>query len=311
MAQLRGRPYSLNYQVDFGNEINGRGNDLGYGNNVKDWIIRIELLSPYMVWIWRAFNDFKIIFKIDYKIIIKIIMGDIYKIKNKINNKLYVGQAIKILSNGKKNGYLKRFQIHIKNSLTNKKNGCPLLENAIRKYGSDNFEIELILECKISELNYYENYYVEYYNTLSPNGYNLMTGGGNGRILSDESRNKMSKTRTGKKHTEITKQRIGEKHKNKIVKKESKKLMSLTKKINNVEKYPDEIKNALKVLNIKILPMYIYYNFDNRPTRQNYIIIVNIPNKKIKKFCSKKNLVSENLQKAINFKDNLINGHRS
>lgn len=61
MAQLRGRPYSLNYQVDFGNEINGRGNDLGYGNNVKDWIIRIELLSPYMVWIWRAFNDFKII----------------------------------------------------------------------------------------------------------------------------------------------------------------------------------------------------------------------------------------------------------
>lgn len=54
MAQLRGRPYSLNYQVDFGNEINGRGNDLGYGNNVKDWIIRIELLSPY---IWFGYGE--------------------------------------------------------------------------------------------------------------------------------------------------------------------------------------------------------------------------------------------------------------
>lgn len=53
------------------------------------------------------------------------------------------------------------------------------------------------------------------------------------------------------------------------------------------------------------------YNFDNRPTRQNYVIFINIPNKKRKKFCSKKLSTYENLKKAIDFKDNLINGHRS
>ena len=37
--------------------------------------------------------------------------------------------------------------------------------------------ISLIKECNIEELNHYEEYYINFYNTLTPNGYNLTTGG--------------------------------------------------------------------------------------------------------------------------------------
>jgi hypothetical protein len=51
-------------------------------NNVRDWIIRIELLSPNMVWIWRAFNDLYLNIKHCINI-----MGEIYKITNLVNLK--------------------------------------------------------------------------------------------------------------------------------------------------------------------------------------------------------------------------------
>ena len=47
----------------------------------------------------------------------------------------------------------------------------------MRKYGVDNFHIEIIKQCPREELNYYEKYYIEKYNTFAPNGYNATLGG--------------------------------------------------------------------------------------------------------------------------------------
>ena len=100
--------------------------------------------------------------------------GEIYCLTSP-SGKKYVGQCVKQLSSGKKWGYIQRWKDHIRDA--NTKNYCRQLNNAINKYGSENFTIEVIKECNIYELNYYEEYYIKLYNTLSPNGYNLTSGG--------------------------------------------------------------------------------------------------------------------------------------
>ena len=103
-------------------------------------------------------------------------MGDIYCITSP-SGKKYIGQAKKVLSSGKKWGYLSRWRDHISDSKT--KNYCRLLNNAIRKYGDENFTVELLCECTLDELNDKEIEYISMYNTVSPNGYNLTHGGHN------------------------------------------------------------------------------------------------------------------------------------
>lgn len=88
----------------------------------------------------------------------------IYIIKNKINNKVYVGQAI--------NPH-RRFIQHLCN-------GNRLLDNypihlAINKYGKENFYYE-ILEQNIENYDEREHYWITYYNSVSPNGYNILAG---------------------------------------------------------------------------------------------------------------------------------------
>ena len=55
----------------------------------------------------------------------------IYKITNKINGKVYIGQTIQPLK--------KRWNLH-----RAKKSGCPALTRAFEKYGKDNFDICII-----------------------------------------------------------------------------------------------------------------------------------------------------------------------
>lgn len=101
-------------------------------------------------------------------------IGEIYCLTSP-SGKKYIGQCVKYLSSGKNWGYINRWKEHIRDSKT--KNYCRLLNQAIRKYTPDNFILELIKECNTEELNFYENYYINLYNTLTPNGYNLTTGG--------------------------------------------------------------------------------------------------------------------------------------
>jgi group I intron endonuclease len=123
-------------------------------------------------------------------------MGDIYCLTSP-SGKKYVGQCVQILSNGRKWGYLNRFEAHCRDAYNPNKDYCRVLNAAIRKYGRDNIVIELLTECTIDKLDFTENYYIVLLNTLSPNGYNLTTGGSLSR-QSDETKEKRSVSMIGK-----------------------------------------------------------------------------------------------------------------
>jgi len=98
--------------------------------------------------------------------------GQIYCIKNTINEFIYIGQTIKYRKSTKF-GYEKRFKEHIAYSTTKK---ASLLGKAILEIGKDNFYVELLEECEINITDDRERYWIDTYNTLYPNGYNILYG---------------------------------------------------------------------------------------------------------------------------------------
>ena len=92
----------------------------------------------------------------------------IYKIQNKINGHIYIGQSKNIEA---------RIRSHINSSFNaNDKDYNMIIHKAIRKYGEKNFTYEIVEECLLSELNEKETYWINYYNSFH-NGYNATTGG--------------------------------------------------------------------------------------------------------------------------------------
>jgi len=91
----------------------------------------------------------------------------IYKITNKINGKIYIGQTTRRLKT--------RWNGHISKSYS--KTGSPL-HAAIKKYKKENFTIEIIKRCSSrEELNIEEVRLIQEHNSLAPNGYNVLKGG--------------------------------------------------------------------------------------------------------------------------------------
>jgi len=87
------------------------------------------------------------------------------------------------------------------------------LYNALKKYGFENFNIEYLFVIKKVKgldniLDYLETKYIKKYNSVSPLGYNLTTGGGNSHSCSEETKLKMSIAATGRKYTEEAKMNI-------------------------------------------------------------------------------------------------------
>lgn len=118
--------------------------------------------------------------------------GEIYLIRNKVNGKGYVGQASKYV--GKNNstwGTKGRWKSHLREAYQDVRDHCVLLNNALRKYGEDAFEVTTLCECDSHEMNAMEVAYIEEHNTIAPHGYNSRQGGSNGKA-SEESRQKMS-----------------------------------------------------------------------------------------------------------------------
>lgn len=119
---------------------------------------------------------------------------EVYLIKNSATNKSYVGVTTK--------GYINRFNQHIWQSRKGGKTSA--LYSAMRKYGYGAFSIEKICDCAdFDEMNSAEVYYISKLNTLSPNGYNL-TSGGDAGTFSDELKEKCSKARSGERPHENT-----------------------------------------------------------------------------------------------------------
>jgi group I intron endonuclease len=119
---------------------------------------------------------------------------EIYKIINLITNKIYVGQAVSHILNHNKYrpyGRIGRFKCHISEALSQKNNQSHYLNNAIRKYGSENFKVELIEYCDIKDADIKEKHYISTCNSLFPNGYNLKHGG-QSFTHSEESKRRLS-----------------------------------------------------------------------------------------------------------------------
>ena len=104
--------------------------------------------------------------------------GNIYLIKNRTNNKCYIGQALCYTGlNNNKWGTFGRWKSHIREALKTDKDHCVALNNAIRKYGADNFDITTLMKCHKDELDEYEVKFVKEYDSIQPNGYNIKYGG--------------------------------------------------------------------------------------------------------------------------------------
>lgn len=101
-------------------------------------------------------------------------MPYIYKITNKINNKIYIGKTLETIE--------VRWKEHIKDSKRERCENRPLYA-ALNKYGADNFTIEEVEECSAENLNEREIYWIEYFRSFK-NGYNA-TIGGDGKAYCD------------------------------------------------------------------------------------------------------------------------------
>ena len=153
----------------------------------------------------------------------------IYKMTNKVNGKVYIGQTTRELD--------ERTKEHIRHNEI-------IVDKAIQKYGIENFTVEQIdLAENIDELNQKEMYWIEHYDCIIPKGYNQCYGGNNtcgyhhkeeskqkmsikksqnyigegnpfyNKTHSEESRKKMSEARKGLKHlTEEQIKRLRESH---------------------------------------------------------------------------------------------------
>ena len=91
-------------------------------------------------------------------------MSFIYKITNKINGKMYIGETNRTVEI--------RWRQH--KSRAKDPQYTEYLYQAMRKYGIENFIIECLEQCRPEERFHKETDYIILYNTLAPNGYNLV-----------------------------------------------------------------------------------------------------------------------------------------
>lgn len=116
-------------------------------------------------------------------------VASIYVITNKKNGKVYVGQTWGTIQN--------RFHKH-KSSAKNYKNGAKILDNAIRKYGIDNFVIEKIDEATTQQqADVLEQFYILASKSVHV-GYNIRPGGATG-MCAASTRKLLSEINTGRK----------------------------------------------------------------------------------------------------------------
>lgn len=108
-------------------------------------------------------------------------MHYIYKHTNKINGKCYIGQTKNIKSRWRVEGY----------------KYCRKFYRAIIKYGWINFEHEILKECSSENVDYWESYYISFYDSIK-NGYNLESGGCVNKKVSEETKKLISEAGKGR-----------------------------------------------------------------------------------------------------------------
>lgn len=167
------------------------------------------------------------------------IISGVYQIKNKINNKLYIGSS---------HNLEKRKYEHFK-MLKENKHHSPKLQNAFNKYGEENFVFEIIKLINIKNLKSIEKrnillneeqFWIDKLQTVKY-GYNTcpIAGSRLGTRLTEEQRKNLSEKQKGVKRKPFTKthienmkkgqtgKKLSEKTKNKIRQAFSKKVLRI------------------------------------------------------------------------------------
>lgn len=86
-----------------------------------------------------------------------------------------------------------------------KNSGCTVFSSAIKKHGFQNFTQETLKEnLTVDAANHWEEIFIREHNTISPNGYNLRSGGGNSEIH-ESTKIKLSKLMSGEKNHQFGK----------------------------------------------------------------------------------------------------------
>lgn len=113
----------------------------------------------------------------------------IYLVTNRVNGKQYIGQTVRSIKD--------RWRVHCQSH-----SKVPLLRKAIEKYGKKAFNVEVVVDSlSVEQANNLEVLFIQLNNTLSPNGYNLMTGGKNG-LHSEVTCEKIRQANLGREFTD-------------------------------------------------------------------------------------------------------------
>jgi len=116
-------------------------------------------------------------------------MIGIYKITNKENGKVYIGQSIDI-------DHRKATHFH---DLKRNRSHCRHLQHAFNQ-NPEAFEFSLLCECSEDELNDKEIYYISLYDSTNQSkGYNIDKGGNGAGRMSEETKKKLSISKMGNK----------------------------------------------------------------------------------------------------------------
>lgn len=116
-------------------------------------------------------------------------MGYIYKITNKVTGKAYIGETAQADPLARWRGHQEAFK---------RGAGCPALRDAVARHGIENFRFEVLVICFDEARWAMERMYIKRYDTMVPNGYNILEGGVGGAGFK------------GKKHSAETKARLRE-----------------------------------------------------------------------------------------------------
>lgn len=108
----------------------------------------------------------------------------IYLIRNKLNNKIYIGQSVDIkrrLMEHYRSGQPNIYAIH-----SEKDKNVPI-HKAMQKYGIDNFEAQVLEQCEKSQLDNQEKFWISHFKSnVKEIGYNVTEGGQKNIALTGE-----------------------------------------------------------------------------------------------------------------------------
>ena len=198
-------------------------------------------------------------------------MIGIYCIKNKVNDKCYIGSSNDLAYRESMHFHKLKINNHINQHL----------QNSYNKYGKENFEFTIIE--LIGENEFTKEYLLEreqyYFDTLQPKYNILMIAGSNlGYEHSEETKLKISNTTKGVKKSKEHAQHISNAQKGKTLSDEHKQKLSEAAKIRKSQNHTtkisvdgmiyNSIKDASEILNIK------YNTIQKRlinPKFENYI----------------------------------------